>query len=62
MSFIGYVQPHTGGILAMSETQARWFVYLITGKISLPTKEKMKKEIRKHRVEINFILFKSYFI
>ena len=52
MSFIGFVQPHTGGILAMSEIQSRWFVYLMTGQISLPTKEEMKQQIREHRVKI----------
>lgn len=50
MAFVGFVQPHTGGILAMSEVQARWFVYLMTGKIKLPTRDEMTKEIRQNRV------------
>lgn len=50
LGFIGFVQPQTGGIISMSEIQARWFVYLMTGKIELPSKKEMNKKIRDHRV------------
>jgi len=50
LAFIGFVQPASGGVLSMSETQARWFAELCKGKIKLPTESKMFADISKERV------------
>jgi len=46
MAFIGFVQPASGGILTMSETQARWFAQLCKQKLRLPTKSEMEDNIQ----------------
>jgi hypothetical protein len=52
LSFLGFVQPHTGGILPMSEIQARWVVYLMKGKIKLPPQNQMIAKIKQHKVHL----------
>ena len=52
LAFIGFVQPSTGGILAVSETQARWFVELCKGNAHLPFRDTMKCEIRQDRAKM----------
>ncbi|KAJ8309767.1 hypothetical protein KUTeg_011632 [Tegillarca granosa] len=46
LAFIGFVQPASGGILSMSETQARWFAELCKNKVALPTPSEMKENIK----------------
>lgn len=50
LAFIGFVQPASGGVLTMSETQARWFAELCKGKVTLPDKHEMEEDIRKEKV------------
>ncbi|BFZ00517.1 hypothetical protein BsWGS_03556 [Bradybaena similaris] len=45
LAFIGFVQPASGGLLTMSEIQARWFSELCKGKIQLPPASNMKADI-----------------
>ncbi|XP_022088130.1 dimethylaniline monooxygenase [N-oxide-forming] 5-like [Acanthaster planci] len=45
LAFIGFVQPASGGILSMSETQARWFAELCSGRVKLPSQEAMRASI-----------------
>ena len=40
LAFIGFVQPASGGLLSVSEIQARWFSELCKGAIKLPSVEK----------------------
>lgn len=49
IAFIGFVQPASGGLLPVSEIQARWFSALCKGIIKLPTKERMLEEINQDR-------------
>eukprot|EP00117_Sycon_ciliatum_P024226 scpid37421/ scgid20379/ Dimethylaniline monooxygenase [N-oxide-forming] 5; Dimethylaniline oxidase 5; Hepatic flavin-containing monooxygenase 5 len=49
LAFIGFVQPSSGGILSMSETQARWFAQLCLGTVNLPSKQLMQKDIEEER-------------
>ncbi|XP_070539185.1 flavin-containing monooxygenase 5-like isoform X2 [Ptychodera flava] len=46
LSFIGFLQPASGGLLSMSETQARWQVELCKGKVKLPSKSAMLSGIK----------------
>lgn len=41
LAFIGFTQPASGGLLSVSEIQARWFSELCKGKTKLPSAEKM---------------------
>lgn len=45
VAFIGFVQPASGGILMMAETQARWWCEIIRGKASLPRAPAMLRDI-----------------
>ena len=45
LAFIGFVQPASGGIITMSETQARWFVQVCKGKCRLPSQPSMEATI-----------------
>lgn len=45
LAFIGLVQPDTGGLLPISEMQARWLVELLKGRVELPSPEKMRERI-----------------
>ncbi|XP_019645034.1 PREDICTED: dimethylaniline monooxygenase [N-oxide-forming] 5-like [Branchiostoma belcheri] len=46
LAFIGFVQPASGGILSMSETQARWFAELCLNHVKLPNRAAMEADIR----------------
>ncbi|XP_038050022.1 flavin-containing monooxygenase 5-like isoform X2 [Patiria miniata] len=46
LAFIGFVQPASGGILSMSETQARWFAEICRGQVKLPGQEVMTSSIQ----------------
>ncbi|XP_062588852.1 flavin-containing monooxygenase 5-like [Saccostrea cucullata] len=46
LAFIGFTQPASGGLLSMSEIQARWFTELCRGRCSLPTKLTMNENIK----------------
>ena len=50
MAFIGFLQPASGGLLSMCETQARWFVELCKEKCQLPPKSKMYRGIKDDQV------------
>lgn len=46
LAFIGFVQPASGGIITMSETQARWFSQVCKGReVKLPSKQDMIADI-----------------
>ncbi|KAH9490256.1 Cyclopentanone 1,2-monooxygenase (CPMO) [Bulinus truncatus] len=45
LAFIGFVQPASGGIITMSEMQARWFSRLCKGDVKLPSKQEMLSDI-----------------
>lgn len=51
LAFIGFVQPASGGILSMSETQARWFAELIKGHCHLPIKSAMIENMKNEEIE-----------
>nr|KAG5701451.1 hypothetical protein BaRGS_032783 [Batillaria attramentaria] len=51
LAFIGFVQPASGGVLTMSETQARWFGQVCKGNVSLPPKHEMEMDIRQEKTE-----------
>ncbi|KAJ8022293.1 Dimethylaniline monooxygenase [N-oxide-forming] 5 [Holothuria leucospilota] len=59
LAFIGFVQPASGGILSMSETQARWWAELCRGKIRLPEKDVMNNVINKEIEECSKRYYKS---
>lgn len=44
MAFIGLIQP-IGAILPIAELQARWFSLLMAGKLTLPPREVMERDI-----------------
>lgn len=46
MAFIGFVQPASGGVLSMSEIQARWFAELCRGRVTLPDRAAMEESIQ----------------
>ncbi|CAH1781107.1 unnamed protein product [Owenia fusiformis] len=45
LAFIGFVQPASGGVLSMSEMQARWFVELCKKTVTLPNQSEMNEII-----------------
>ena len=49
LSFIGFIQPSSGGLVTMSEMQARWVAELISGNIVLPTPSEMQTSINQDR-------------
>lgn len=49
LAFIGFVQPASGGVLSMSEMQARWFAELCRGSVSLPSVGDMLWSIREEQ-------------
>lgn len=59
LAFIGFVQPASGGLLSISETQARWFSELCKGTIKLPTAEKMRQEFKQDQQKNESIYFAS---
>ena len=54
MAFIGFVQPASGGILTMSETQSRWFAELCKQRVKLPTKAEMEETMEGELVRLAF--------
>ena len=59
LAFIGFVQPASGGIVSMSEVQARWFAQLCLGKISLPTGPEMTADIQAEKRALEDRYYKS---
>ena len=59
LAFIGFVQPASGGLLSVSETQARWFSELCKGTIKLPLAEKMHQEFEKDKQSREGIYYAS---
>ncbi|XP_052216165.1 flavin-containing monooxygenase 5-like isoform X2 [Dreissena polymorpha] len=49
LAFIGFVQPASGGVLTMSETQARWFAEICKGRVKLPNKPDMEASIAEEK-------------
>lgn len=50
LAFIGFVQPASGGVLTMSEIQARWFAEVCKGRLKLPSKQVMETTIAEEKV------------
>lgn len=59
LAFIGFVQPSSGGLLSVSEIQARWFSELCKGTIKLPMAEKMRQELQKDQQNSERIFYSS---
>lgn len=47
LGFIGFAQPSSGGLLTISEIQARWFVHLLRNDVALPPTIQMNETIEK---------------
>ena len=56
LAFIGFVQPASGGVLSMSEMQARWWAELCRGTVKLPSKQTMLDDIVREKVLVIFII------
>lgn len=54
LAFVGFVQPASGGVLTMSETQARWFAEMCQGQVKLPSRPEMERNIEEEKV--HFVL------
>ena len=50
LAFIGFVQPASGGVLSMSEIQARWWAELCRGNVHLPSADAMLHNIAMEKV------------
>lgn len=59
LAFIGFAQPASGGLLSISETQARWFSELCKGTIKLPPAEKMHQELKQDQQKTESIYYAS---
>ncbi len=71
--FIGLIQP-LGAIMPLAELQAKWVAGLITGRLKLPTREKMAQEIihdqttlsnryvpsSRHTIQVDFFPYKRW--
>ncbi|KAL4219838.1 hypothetical protein ACF0H5_020249 [Mactra antiquata] len=55
LAFIGFVQPASGGVLTMSELQARWFAHLCINQIQLPSKSDMLETMEKEKINVKFM-------
>ncbi|XP_069104183.1 flavin-containing monooxygenase 5-like isoform X2 [Argopecten irradians] len=53
LAFIGFVQPASGGVLSMSETQSRWFAELCKGKVKLPSKSDMFDSMKSEKESVS---------
>ncbi|KAL3846575.1 hypothetical protein ACJMK2_017551 [Sinanodonta woodiana] len=51
LAFIGFVQPASGGVLTMSEIQARWFAEVCKGRVQLPSITQMEASIRDEKMQ-----------
>lgn len=56
MAFIGFVQPASGGVLTMSEIQARWWAELCRSHVKLPDKADMEQNIQDEMVILYCVL------
>lgn len=59
LAFIGFAQPASGGLLSISEIQARWFSELCKGALKLPSVETMRQEIKQDQQKSESIYFAS---
>ncbi|ELT99393.1 hypothetical protein CAPTEDRAFT_160407 [Capitella teleta] len=59
LAFIGFIQPASGGLTAMSEIQARWWAELCKGSVKLPPKPDMKESVSKELALSQSRWFKS---
>ncbi|KAL5005533.1 hypothetical protein ScPMuIL_018989 [Solemya velum] len=59
LAFIGFLQPASGGLISMSEIQARWFGELLKGNIRLPPRADMEEDIQKERERVETQYFHS---
>lgn len=59
LALIGFAQPASGGLLSISEIQARWFSELCKGTVKLPSVEKMLQEIKEDQQKNESIYFAS---
>ena len=57
LGFIGFVQASSGGVLPVSEMQARWHVQLMTGGAKLPTESEMNEDIKKEKVLVVLLYY-----
>ena len=60
IAFIGFVQPASGGVLSMSEMQARWWAEVCRKRVYLPEPQRMLIDIALEKVSDlsdNFIFF-----
>jgi dimethylaniline monooxygenase (N-oxide forming) len=47
LGFIGFLRPAFGAIPPLAELQARWFALLQSGRLELPSREKMRESIER---------------
>ncbi|XP_060083332.1 flavin-containing monooxygenase 5-like, partial [Ylistrum balloti] len=59
LAFVGFVQPASGGVLSMSEIQARWFAELCKGTIKLPSKSEMMGSMKSEQEEVSSRYYNS---
>ena len=59
LAFIGLVQPSSGGLLSISEIQARWFSELCKGSVKLPSAEKMRQKFARDKQSSEGIYYAS---
>lgn len=59
LAFIGFAQPASGGLLSVSEIQARWFSELCKGTIKLPSPGKMFLEMKQDQQKNESIYYAS---
>ena len=58
LAFIGFVQPASGGVLSMSEVQARWFSAICAGKVSQvkTVPGRSREDLEDHCVSLFFVV------
>ncbi|ESP00865.1 hypothetical protein LOTGIDRAFT_172967 [Lottia gigantea] len=59
LAFIGFVQPASGGVLTMSEIQARWFSALCHGSVRLPSKQIMLESMKEEKMAYSERYYRS---
>ncbi|KNC80467.1 hypothetical protein SARC_07170 [Sphaeroforma arctica JP610] len=59
LAFIGFVQPASGGVLPMSEIQARWLCAIVNRKVTLPPVQHMVADIHREQHATRQRYFKS---
>lgn len=55
LAFLGFIQPSSGGLITVSEMQARWHTSLILNQSRLPIESEMKKIIESDTVKLSKI-------